>query len=110
MKEKLGMSRRAIERELGISRKKIDKLLDEYKAVQKRQHQLSTLIGDVANAPPQENIDVTGIDSQNEPENDRERDAEIYRRDTAGESKASLARDFGVDRNTIDAVQAKYKF
>lgn len=35
---------------------------------------------------------------------------EIYRRFTAGESKASLAQTFEVDRNTIDEVLATYKF
>lgn len=39
-----------------------------------------------------------------------ERNREIYRRYTAGESKASIARDLKIHRNTIDNVLEKYKF
>ena len=99
MKETLGMSLRAIERELGISRNKINKLLDEYKAVQKRQGQLINLIGNVANAPPSEAPVVTG-------KSKAERNAEIHRRHAA--SDASPDATHGVRQESYSPKPRRY--
>ena len=64
--DEAGKSLRAIERELGISRNKIKKLLDKYEAVQNSDTHYVTLSDHRKNAPPPENTDVTGIDSENQ--------------------------------------------
>ena len=51
-----GMTQRAIERDTGFSRRKITKLLNEYKAVQNGHGHIELLNADVRNAPPEKSV------------------------------------------------------
>ena len=73
-----GMSQRAVEHELKISRKKITKLLHEYKAVQNAHAHVIVTHVDARNAPPPTPPDVTSVESETLHTGEVERDYDTF--------------------------------